>query len=200
MKTSYLIKDFQKTISQHFPEKAKILNSAFSERLTKLRAENNDVSKEKRRHLESQILPGIAIYETLQAVMSKDEALQTVHGYVEQRAYRTKKIFQILMHIPGLYRKVPGIFSVQTRKLFGEAAGFASHDIKTDGGVWRIDMIKCPYHDSCVKYGCPELCRCFCDSDDISYDGLHPKLYWHRTKTLGRGDELCDFCLKINEQ
>ena len=46
-------------------------------------------------------------------------------------------------------------------------------------------------------YNCPELCRCFCDSDDITYDGMHPKLYWHRTKTLGRGDDCCDFCLKI---
>ncbi len=42
-----------------------------------------------------------------------------------------------------------------------------------------------------------ELCHCFCDSDDITYDGLHPKLVWHRTKTLGRGDDRCDFCMKI---
>jgi len=53
------------------------------------------------------------------------------------------------------------------------------------------------YHDTCVAYGCPELCCCFCDSDDISYTGLHPKLIWHRTKTLGRGDDRCDFCMKI---
>ena len=31
----------------------------------------------------------------------------------------------------------------------------------------------------------------------ITYDGLHPNLYWHRTKTLGRGDDCCDFCLKL---
>lgn len=43
----------------------------------------------------------------------------------------------------------------------------------------------------------PELCRCFCDSDDITYDGMHPKLVWRRTKTLGRGGDCCDFCLKI---
>ena len=101
------------------------------------------------------------------------------------------------MRIPGLYKKVPGIFSEQTPKLFGVTAGFASRDIQTTGGVWRIDMTKCPYHDASVHYGCPELCRCFCDSDDITYDGLHPKLYWHRTKTLGRGGDCCDFCLKL---
>ena len=61
----------------------------------------------------------------------------------------------------------------------------------------RVDMMKCPYHDICAEYGCPELCRCFCDSDDISYAGLHPKLIWERTMTLGRGDDRCDFCMKI---
>ena len=80
------------------------------------------------------------------------------------------------MRIPGLYKKVPGIFSEQTPKLFGVTAGFASRDIQTTGGVWRIDMTKCPYHDASVHYGCPELCHCFCDSDDITYDGLHPNL------------------------
>ena len=60
-------------------------------------------------------------------------------------------------------------------------------------------MVRCPYHDACVHYSFPELCRCFCDSDDITYDGLHPKLPWHRTKTLGCGDDCCDFGLRVNE-
>lgn len=62
-------------------------------------------------------------------------------------------------------------------------------------GMWRVDMLKCPYHDTCARYNCPELCHCFCDSDDITYEGLHKKLVWRRTKTLGRGNECCDFCL-----
>ena len=82
----------------------------------------------------------------------------------------------------------------------GPAAGFAATELQTSGGVWRIDMTKCPYHDASVHYGCPELCTCFCDSDDITYDHLHKRLYWHRTKTLGRGDDCCDFCLRIREE
>ena len=112
-------------------------------------------------------------------------------------AHRLKKTFLRLMRIPGLYKKVPGIFATQTPKFFGISAGFEANEIRTTGGVWRIDMTRCPYHDECVRCGCPELCRCFCDSDDITYDGLHPKLVWHRTKTLGRGDDRCDFCMKI---
>ena len=90
------------------------------------------------------------------------------------------------MRIPGLYKKVPGIFATKTPKFFGSPAGFEANEIRTTGDVWRIDMTRCPYHDECVNYGCPELCHCFCDSDDITYDGLHPKLVWHRTKTLAR--------------
>ena len=196
MKKSYLTAAFQKT-AKKFPEQAEVLNAAFDTRLSQLLRENAGASPEKLRHLESQILPGIAAYETLQTVMPRERALQTVHSYVERRAWRLKKIFVRLLRIPGLYRKVPAIFAEQTPKLFGTAAGFAATDIQTTGGVWRVDMTKCPYHDACVQYGCPELCRCFCDSDDITYDGMHPKLVWHRTKTLGRGGDCCDFCLKI---
>ena len=195
MKKSYLTAAFQKT-AKEFPEQAEVLNAAFEARLAQLRLENADATPEKQLHLESQILPGIAAYETLQTVMSKEQALQTVHGYVERRAWRLKKIFVRLLHIPGLYLKIPTVFAKQTPKLFGTAAGFAATELRTTGGVWRIDMTKCPYHDTCVQYGCPELCRCFCDSDDITYDGMHQKLLWHRTKTLGRGGDCCDFCLK----
>ena len=170
---------------------ADALNAAFDARLQALRADNAAAGKEK------QILPGIAAYETLQIVMPKEEALQTVHGYVEQRAWKLRKLFLALMRVPGLPRKTPGIFTKQTRRMFGKAAGFEAREIETTGGVWRIDMIKCPYHDACVHYGCPELCPCFCDSDDITYDDLHPDLLWRRTRTLGRGNDCCDFCLKL---
>ena len=197
MKESYLTKAFRETARERFPEREAELNSAFKKRLGELRSEHAGASRQRMRHLESQIMPGIAAYETLQTVMPKEEALRTVHGYVEERAYRLKKIFLRLMRIPGLYKKVPGIFAAQTPKFFGISAGFEANEIRTTGGVWRIDMTRCPYHDECVRCGCPELCHCFCDSDDITYGGLHPKLIWQRTVTLGRGDDGCDFCMKV---
>lgn len=200
MKENYIAAAFRKTAVQRFPEKAGELNAAFDARLRALRAENAGATKEKLRHLEGQILPGIAAYETLQTVLPKDEALQTVHGYVEERAWKLKKMIFAFLRLPGLYRRIPGLFCRETPKLFGETAGFAAREIQTSGGVWRIDMTRCPYHDTCVQYGCPELCPSFCDSDDITYNGMHPKLSWHRTKTLGRGDDCCDFCLKIADK
>ena len=200
MKENYIAAAFRKTAAQRFPEKAGELNAAFDARLRALRAENAGATKEKQRHLEGQILPGIAAYETLQTVLPKDEALQTVHGYVEERAWKLKKMILTFLRLLGLYRRIPGLFCRETPKPFGETAGFAAREIQTSGGVWRIDMTRCPYHDTCVQYGCPELCPSFCDSDDITYNGMHPKLSWHRTKTLGRGDDCCDFCLKIADK
>ena len=197
MKETYLSRDFRETAAQCFPSQAKELNAFFDARLNVLLAENADASKEKQYHLKRQILPGIAAYETLRRVMPKEEALQTVHGYVEELARTSHKQLAALLHIPGLYRLVPGVFVKSTRSVFGPAAGFDSKELQVGNGIWRVDMMKCPYHDTCVAYGCPELCCCFCDSDDISYTGLHPKLIWHRTKTLGRGDDRCDFCMKI---
>ncbi len=108
MKKSYLIRSFDVTLSERFPKKAGLLYAAFAERLNALRLENAGASDELLFHLERQILPGIAIYETLQRVMDKDEALKTVHGYVEEHAKNAKKLFLFLLHIPGLYKKSAG--------------------------------------------------------------------------------------------
>lgn len=80
MKENYIIAAFRETVAQRFPEQGIELNRLLDERLSRLRSMHLNASKEKQFHLESQILPGIAAYETLQTVMPKDEALQTVHG------------------------------------------------------------------------------------------------------------------------
>ena len=73
------------------------------------------------------------------------------HDYVERRAWKLKAMIQKLMRLPGFYRLVPDIFAKGTRKMFGETAGFAAVEHETNKNVWRIDMVKCPYHDTCVE-------------------------------------------------
>ena len=197
MKSNYIINGFQQTVQERFSAQSKALNEACMRRLAQLRVENTDASKEKQRHLEGQILPGIAVYETLKTVMTPEEAFRTVHGYVEAYALSARKMLVGLLRLPELYRLVPGISVRMVHKIFNGAAGVAAKEYRTAGGVMRIDMVKCPYHETCVRYGCPELCACFCDSDDIAYDNMHPKLLWHRTKTLGRGGDCCDFGLRV---
>ena len=199
MRKNYLIATFEKTAEERFPAQAAQLLASMHHRIEALREDNAGASREKWEHLESQIMPGIAIYEVLQTVVSKEEALQLLHGYVNAHARKYHTLFRCLLKLPGLYHKMPKIFAKGVAEKFGAAAGFQfiTHEAAKD--VIRFDMVRCPYHDTCQKYGCPELCRCFCDSDDITYDGLHPKLLWHRTKTLGRGDDCCDFELQVTK-
>ncbi len=152
MKETYLSRDFRETAAQCFPSQAKELNAFFDARLNVLLAKNADASKEKQYHLQRQILPGVAAYETLQRVMPKEEALQTVHGYVEELARTSHKQLAALLHIPGLYRLVPGVFVKSTRSVFGPAAGFDSKELQVGNGIWRVDMMKCPY----AKWYTPE--------------------------------------------
>lgn len=198
-RSNYITEGFYKTVSERFPEKAKSLFAEYDKRLETLFDENKDASNEKMRHLKAQILPGIAAYEVFQTVTDKENAFQIVHSFTENHAREARKKLDKLMRIPGLYRFVPALFAKGVKKIFNEAAGFGAKTYQERGGVWRMDMIKCPYFDTCSYYGCPELCTCFCDSDDVTYDNLHKKLLWHRTKTLGRGDDCCDFCMKINK-
>ena len=60
MQENYIIAAFRETVKKKFPERAAELNAAFDTRLQALRQENADATKEKQRHLEGQILPGIA--------------------------------------------------------------------------------------------------------------------------------------------
>ena len=104
---------------------AEIANKVFYCNAAPLLAGNAGASKEKQYHLKRQILPGISAYETLQRVMPKEEALQTVHGYVERLARTSHKQLAALLHIPGLYHLVPGVFVKSTRSC---AAAFWTFD------------------------------------------------------------------------
>ncbi len=48
----------------------------------------------------------------------------------------------------------------------------------------------------CQKH-CPEIVKGFCDADDICYGNMHPRISWDRTKTIGHGDGICDFKVRI---
>jgi hypothetical protein len=43
------------------------------------------------------------------------------------------------------------------------------------------------------SYGAEELTALYCQTDDPLYEVLPPAITWQRTRTLGRGDECCDF-------
>lgn len=194
-KQSYIETGFIEICKTRYPDRYETLTSDMNTRLAELRKETENESKAMKFHLESQILPGIAAYETLSAVMGKEQALAEIHRIVEIHSLKMKKTVSKAAGFAGMYKRFPKIFLKITQKTFGRDAGFDYKIYDTDKNTAKLDMIKCPYQIMTVRYGCPELCVCFCDSDDIAYGNIHPKLKWHRSKTLGRGNDCCDFSL-----
>lgn len=196
-KKSYIERDFEEMFkgsdTQH-------LIPMMRNRLAKMMDENSNASRKKMIHLKGQILPAIAVFKTLCSIMSEDEAFDVIRGYIFNNAKRARKTYDKLMKIPGAYRLMPFAASKVMNRSFDEEAGFERKTIMISGGIWRVDMTKCPYHDVLKSYGYDRLCKLFCETDDICNAELHPKLVWHRTKTLGNGDDCCDFCLRISSK
>jgi hypothetical protein len=53
-------------------------------------------------------------------------------------------------------------------------------------------IYECFYLNMLTAYGVPELTSHFCRLDDLLF-GEFQGISWERTKTLGRGDDCCDF-------
>ena len=167
------------------------------QRCIELFNENEDAPKAFQRHLQ-QILPTIAYYEDLlEYYGNQEEALAFMDRYILEEIKDMAKNFQRILKLPGLYKLIPSLFKIGVKMMFNEAAGFGMTELKEDG--FCADMHICPYAKTCQKYNCFEIAHYFCDSDDISYGNMHSKLEWKRTKTIGRGNEICDFRLKVKK-
>lgn len=151
-------------------------------------------------HTEKKIYPCIAFYKSvIEYTNQQQQAYAIIGDYFKKQCKVNAQQLQKLCRIPFAFRLVPGIMAQVIHKSFGEKSGFRMIDYETGGGTCHIDMIECPYFSNCKKYGCPELTTVFCDGDDVAYGNMHPKLSWERRKTLGRGNECCDFILKVRK-
>ena len=83
-----------------------------------------------------------------------------------------------------------------SEKSFPAEAGFVYEYPERKGNEARFNIVRCPYMETCRKYGAQKICRAFCDADDAAYGNLHRDLKWGRTKTIGRGADCCDFLLE----
>jgi len=132
------------------------------------------------------ILPRVALYAVLKENGYPAEQIMT--KYVEEIAGPA-------MHAKyaGMER-IPGFFSIYRRifMLYTDRSDWweCSSEKTPDG--FKLDIHKCLWKDCCDVVGYPEVCRFFCDCDDITYGGLH-KVGFKRTRTLGKGGDHCDF-------
>lgn len=156
--------------------------------------------KEITMHTVDNILPCIAFYKAVSEYTGNSErAYSIIDEYFAKECGLTAKRLQRLCGIPFVYKFVPRIMARIIHKFFGTRSGFEMIDHSIGRDVCHIDIIKCPYFSACFEHGCPELTAVFCNGDDTAYGNMHSKLSWDRKKTLGRGDNCCDFILRIKK-
>jgi hypothetical protein len=178
-------------------EEANWIAKAAQKRYAELLAENENDSKALRAHTFKRIYPAIAVYETFRAQgIESKKAVWYIREYFQRAAASYVPHLQRMIKVFGLAKKIPKLFMKISLRSFGPEAGFAYAFPETHGNEARFNIVRCPYMETCKRYGCPEITRAFCDGDDAGYGNLHPKLKWGRTKTIGRGGDCCDFLLQ----
>lgn len=164
-----------------FDRQQKILNSII--------ADIKDKSKTQRRTLIQTILPGIALYKAL-----LEEAIPEEQLYDYMNKYMSGKVAANMHSSMEKMEHIPGFYAVYSRGFLKVMRTFDFHEGVQEKGrdYFDVTISKCLWHTACAENGCPELCRVYCDADNVTYGGLR-KIDFKRTKTLGYGDECCDF-------
>lgn len=135
------------------------------------------------------ILPCIALYKTLSTDGLSQEA-----AYVYMRAYMLDKAAAQKHASMARMEAVPGFYAIYSRIFLNvmRKSDLWESTQRREKNFFDVTIQKCLWHTACAENGCPELCRLFCDSDNVAYGGLK-KLGFARTKTLGCGGDCCDF-------
>ena len=170
-------------------EKGKALFDSQSEILNTIIENTKGKTENQMKMLTGTILPRIALYKALQ----KD-------GFSEEEVYRYMQKYMLDIvaakkhSSPAKMEIVPGFYSIYS-KTFLKIMKTTDLQVSTQNSgkdFYDVTITKCLWHTACVENGCEELCRLFCDVDDVTYGGLK-KIGFTRTKTLGYGGDCCDF-------
>lgn len=146
-------------------------------------------SKNQMKTLVQTFFPRIALYKILlKDSFSKENAYAYMRIYMLDKVAAKKHLAMEKMEsIPGFYSIYSNLFLIimHTTDL--------QESVQTHGrDSFDVTIQKCLWHTACAENGCGELCRLFCDVDDVTYGGLK-KIGFTRTKTLGYGGDCCDF-------
>lgn len=146
-------------------------------------------SKNQMKTLIQTILPRIALYKS----MSKEGfAEDDIYGYM--RKYMIDIVAAKKHASTAKMELVPGFYSIYSKIFLKIMRTTDLQESKQACGrdYYDVTIKKCLWHTACVENGCAQLCRLFCDVDDVTYGGLK-KIGFTRTKTLGYGGDCCDF-------
>jgi len=170
------------------------------QRYEALCAENASDTKALRAHTFTRVYPAIAVYSAFREDgVEREKAVWYIREHFQRFAAAYVPHLRRAIRIFGLAKSIPALFMKMSVRSFGTDAGFRYEFPESHGNEARFNIVHCPYYEACKRYGCPEITSAFCDGDDAGYGDLHPKLFWGRTQTIGRGGDCCNFLLKYTE-
>ena len=157
--------------------------------LYKIIENTKDKTESQMKTLIQTILPRIALYKVLlNEEFSKEDVYQYMRKYMIDKIAIKKHVSTAKMElVPGFYKIYSSIFLkiMRTTDLQENTQSYGKNH-------YDVTITKCLWHTACKENDCEELCRLFCDVDDVTYGGLK-KIGFTRTKTLGYGGDCCDF-------
>lgn len=201
MKPKKLLKTLSSGVQKYFPEPE---GTQLSKRIATLYdgycREHSDDPPMVKQHTEGMIYGGAALYQALlEKGLSPEEALAQTDQIFQDFAQEAAEKLRSLLKFPRLYRRVPWLFQTMVRKKYNQASGFQMNFYHMERNRVKFDVTACPYFVVCQSLGVPELTTIFCNTDDCCYGNMHPKLKWNRTTTIGRGGDVCDFDLMVQD-
>lgn len=157
--------------------------------LNELIKNTKDKSKNQTKTLIQTILPRIALYKVL---LKNDFSEEDVYKYM--RKYMIDKVAEKKHSSTAKMELIPGFYSIYSKIFLRimRTTDLQESVQKHGKDYYDVTIKKCLWHTACVENGCADLCRLFCDVDDVTYGGLK-KIGFTRTKTLGYGGDCCDF-------
>ena len=146
-------------------------------------------SENQMKTLAQTILPRISLHKCLsEEGFSEEDVYKYMRKYMLDKVAAKKHASTAKMElVPGFYAIYSNIFLkiMRTTDLQESTQAYGND-------YYDVTIKKCLWHTACVENGCENLCRLFCDVDDVTYGGLK-KIGFTRTKTLGYGGDCCDF-------
>lgn len=179
---NFLFSELDTEVAQKiFDEQNYILDKIFLNAFNK--------TKNQLKTLKNTILPRIALYKALNNYgFSMEDSNNHMKNYMLNYIAKSKHNSMVKMEkVPGFYSLYSKMFLKIMRKTDLQQSK-QKHDAKS----FDVTITKCLWHQACVENECPELCRLFCDVDNITYGELN-KIGFTRTQTLGYGGDCCDF-------
>ena len=144
-------------------------------------------------HLAGYLLPGVALYRSLQMAGWPAERAATVIGAaLERDTQPRRRRFERWGQRRGFFTTF-AVFVRAFTPLVCPSPGWRVEWLEISRNRIAFDMTGCFYLDTLGQLGSRELTPIYCRVDDILHAGISPELAWSRATKLATGGERCDF-------